>query len=59
MEREHSSKMRRINITLDANLHQELRVRTVIERKTISDVITESLDSYFKSKDDVKRSEDV
>lgn len=53
------SKMRRLNILLDSDLHKALRVRTVIEGKSMSAVIKDALKAHFDKKDSVKRSEDV
>ncbi len=48
MDSDNASKLRRLNILLDADLHKELRVRTVIECKPISAIITDALNSYFE-----------
>lgn len=44
------SKKKRLNVVVDEDLYQQIKVRSVLEKRTITDITIELWKSYLKSK---------
>lgn len=49
MEEQECNKERRLNLMVPAELHKKLRIRTVIEGRNMSLVVTDALNSYLEN----------